>query len=120
MEPERQVPFEEACDLAKDRDILAALETSAKVMSALLLFASFKNAMEESKVLYFPLRVKESQNVEEAFLMMARELLSRNGLNVQREDSIGSSTPRVILRSNSRPIDGFAAAYTPPEKKTCC
>lgn len=46
MEPERQVPFEEACDLAKDRDILAALETSAKVMSALLLFASFKNAME--------------------------------------------------------------------------
>ncbi|KAM8908517.1 ras-related protein Rab-19-like [Spinachia spinachia] len=92
LEEERQVPFEEACNLAKDRDILAALETSAK----------------------------ESQNVEEAFIMMARELLSRNGLNVQREDSIRSNTPRVLLRSDSRPIDGLVAAYTPPEKKTCC
>ncbi|XP_068572883.1 ras-related protein Rab-19-like [Cebidichthys violaceus] len=91
LKQERQVPFEEACNLAEDKDILAALETSAK----------------------------ESQNVEEAFIMMARELLSRNGLNVQQEDSISSNTPR-LLRSNSRPIDGLGAAYTPPEKKTCC
>lgn len=31
LEDERQVQFEEACSLAKDRSILAALETSAKV-----------------------------------------------------------------------------------------
>ncbi len=31
LEPERQVQFEEACHLAKERGILAALETSAKV-----------------------------------------------------------------------------------------
>ena len=35
LEQERQVQFEEACNLAKDRGILAALETSAKVKSAL-------------------------------------------------------------------------------------
>ncbi|XP_042367659.1 ras-related protein Rab-19-like [Plectropomus leopardus] len=92
LEQERQVLFEEACNLAKEKDILAALETSAK----------------------------ESQNVEEAFLMMAKELLSRNGLNVQQGDSESGNTPRVLLRSNSRPVNGMAAAYTPPEKKTCC
>lgn len=31
LEQERQVQFEEACNLSKDRGILAALETSAKV-----------------------------------------------------------------------------------------
>ncbi|XP_074482353.1 ras-related protein Rab-19-like [Sebastes fasciatus] len=94
LEKERQVLFEEACDLAQNNDVLAALETSAK----------------------------ESQNVEEAFHMMARELLARNGLNVQHEDAGSGNTPRLLLRSNSRPIDGFAAAYAPQpeEKKTCC
>ncbi|KAF3859579.1 hypothetical protein F7725_021978 [Dissostichus mawsoni] len=43
LEKERQVQFEEACNLSKEKEILAALETSAK----------------------------ESQNVEEAFIMMA-------------------------------------------------
>ncbi|XP_071358443.1 ras-related protein Rab-19-like [Trachinotus anak] len=90
LEEERQVLFEEACHLAKERGILAALETSAK----------------------------ESQNVEEAFMMMARELLSRNGLDVQQGYS--ESNPRVLLRANSRPVNGIAAAYTPPEKKSCC
>lgn len=33
LEEQRQVQFEEACDLAKERGILAALETSAKVTS---------------------------------------------------------------------------------------
>ncbi|XP_054480730.1 ras-related protein Rab-19-like [Anoplopoma fimbria] len=92
LEQERQVPFEESCNLAKDKDILAALETSAK----------------------------ESQNVEEAFIMMARELLLRNGLNIQQGDLNSSNTPRVLLRSSSRAIDGFVDTYTPPEKKTCC
>uniref|UniRef100_A0A8C9YZE6 Ras-related protein Rab-19 n=1 Tax=Sander lucioperca TaxID=283035 RepID=A0A8C9YZE6_SANLU len=66
LEQERQVPFEKACNLAKESDVLAALETSAK----------------------------ESQNVEEAFTLMARELMSRNGLNVQQEDSESHSTNR--------------------------
>lgn len=92
LEEERQVLFEEACDLAKNRGILAALETSAK----------------------------ESQNVEDAFMMMARELLARNGLQVQQGEVESSNTSRVILRSNSRPVNGTGAAYTPPEKKTCC
>ncbi|XP_010788339.1 ras-related protein Rab-19-like [Notothenia coriiceps] len=92
LEKERQVQFEQACNLSKEKEILAALETSAK----------------------------ESQNVEEAFIMMARELLSRNGLNVQQEDSERNNTPRVLLRSNSRPINGLMTAHTPPEKKTCC
>uniref|UniRef100_A0A3P8VP94 RAB19, member RAS onco family n=1 Tax=Cynoglossus semilaevis TaxID=244447 RepID=A0A3P8VP94_CYNSE len=87
LENERQVLFEDACNLAKDKGILAALETSAK----------------------------ESQNVEEAFIMMARELLYRNGLNVQQGD-----LPGVSLATNSRPINGSIGTYTPPEKKTCC
>ncbi|XP_026182520.1 ras-related protein Rab-19-like [Mastacembelus armatus] len=92
LEQDRQVQFEQACDLAKEKGILAALETSAK----------------------------ESQNVEEAFLMMARELLSRNGLSVQQGDVESNNTLRVLLRANSRPVNGTVAAYTPPEKKSCC
>ncbi|KAK5849290.1 hypothetical protein PBY51_008942 [Eleginops maclovinus] len=92
MEKERQVQFEEACNLSKEKEILAALETSAK----------------------------ESQNVEEAFIMMARELLSRNGLNVQQDDLERNNTPRVLLRSNSRPVNGIMTAQTSSEKKTCC
>ncbi|XP_068611110.1 ras-related protein Rab-19-like [Brachionichthys hirsutus] len=92
LEEERQVQFRKACNLAKERGLLAALETSAK----------------------------ESQNVEEAFMMMARELMARNGLNVQQDDAESNDTPPVLLRSNSRPVNDIAGAYTPPEKKTCC
>lgn len=92
LEQERQVQFQEACSLAKERGILAALETSAK----------------------------ESQNVDEAFMVMARELLSRNGLNVQHEDLENKNTPRVLLRANSRPVNDTISAYTQPEKKSCC
>ncbi|XP_072233900.1 ras-related protein Rab-19-like [Leuresthes tenuis] len=90
LEQDRQVQFQEACNLAEERGILAALETSAK----------------------------ESQNVEEAFMLMARELLSRNGLHIQQGDS--DSTPRILLRANSRPINDNIAACTPTEKKSCC
>ncbi|KAM9832082.1 ras-related protein Rab-19 [Neosynchiropus ocellatus] len=90
LEQEREVPFEDACTLANERGVLAALETSAK----------------------------ESQNVEEAFVMMARELLTRNGLHVQQREAESHGMPGFLLRSNSRPVNG--AAYTPPEKKTCC
>lgn len=89
MEEEREVLFEEACSLANERGILAALETSAK----------------------------EAQHVEEAFLMMARELLARNGLSVQQEEPECNS-PRILLRSNSRPING-PASLSPAEKKPC-
>ncbi|XP_047430652.1 ras-related protein Rab-19-like [Mugil cephalus] len=92
LEEDRHVRFEEACNLAKERGILAALETSAK----------------------------ESQNVEEAFIMMARELLTRNGLIVQQGEADSSNAPRTLLRTNSRPVSGSATAYTTPEKKTCC
>lgn len=63
---------------------------------------------------------QESQNVEEAFMMMAQELMARNGLQVQQGEAESSKSTRVILRSNSRPVNGTGAAYAPPEKKTCC
>ncbi|KAM4615010.1 ras-related protein Rab-19-like [Polymixia lowei] len=93
LESGRQVRFQEACSLAKERGVLAALETSAK----------------------------EHQNVEDAFMMMAKELMSRNGLTVQQGEGASSESPRVLLRTDSRPVNGAAAAYTPtPEKKSCC
>ena len=58
---------------------------------------------------------KESQNIEEAFVMMARELLAQNGLAVKEEDSQVTS-PRILLRSSSRPIN---TPTPPPEKKGC-
>ncbi|KAM9846176.1 ras-related protein Rab-19-like [Aulostomus maculatus] len=92
LEDDREVQFEEACNLAHDRGVLAALETSAK----------------------------ESQNVEAAFMLMARELLLRNGLPVQQEDLEMNNKPSILLRSNSRPVNGGMAAFTPAEKKSCC
>lgn len=119
LEKERQVQFEDACNLSKEKDILAALETSAKVTSAHIHVTMINWLQLLSQLLYLLLCFQESQNVDEAFIMMARELLSRNGLDVQQEDSERNNTPRVLLRSNSRPINGFHA-HTPPEKKTCC
>ncbi|XP_067110383.1 ras-related protein Rab-19-like isoform X2 [Osmerus mordax] len=87
MEEQREVPFEESCSLAEERGILAALETSAK----------------------------EAQYVEEAFLMMARELLARNGLSVQQGEQ---DSTRILLRSNSRPVNG-PATFGSAEKKQC-
>ncbi|XP_028305235.1 ras-related protein Rab-19-like [Gouania willdenowi] len=92
LEEERQVSFEKACILAKEKGILAALETSAK----------------------------ESQNVEEAFVMMAKELLLRNGHSIQQRDFGSYTNPRALLRSDSRPVNGFTDANTEPEKKSCC
>ncbi|XP_061107771.1 ras-related protein Rab-19 [Conger conger] len=84
LESERQVLFEDACNLAEERGVLAALETSAK----------------------------ESQNVEEAFMLMARELMARNGMMVQHQPG---SHDHVLLRTNSRPINSPG----PSEKKSC-
>ncbi|XP_077400111.1 ras-related protein Rab-19-like [Vanacampus margaritifer] len=92
LEKEREVLFEEACSLANERGALAALETSAK----------------------------EGQNVEESFMLMARELLSRNGLQVQQNELEGFSRPRLLLRTDSRPVNGTMGAFTSADKKSCC
>lgn len=120
LEEERQVQFQDACNLAKEMGILAALETSAKViLKAGVRRKEKKNFwgwdLFSTACVFF----QESQNVEEAFVMMARELMSRNGLSFQHEDING--TPRILLQANSRPVDLNTAAYTPPpEKKSCC
>uniref|UniRef100_A0A4W4H5C3 Ras-related protein Rab-19 n=1 Tax=Electrophorus electricus TaxID=8005 RepID=A0A4W4H5C3_ELEEL len=87
LESERQVQFAEACTLAKEKGILVAMETSAK----------------------------EAQNVDEAFELIARELLAQNGMAV-REDESQIDPPHLLLRSNSRPIN--SPTYT-AEKKAC-
>lgn len=62
-----------------------------------------------------------SQNVDEAFMMMARELLARNGHNIQQHGGLAANgTPRLLLRANSRPVDDLTGAYTSVERKTCC
>ncbi|XP_056604391.1 ras-related protein Rab-19-like [Triplophysa dalaica] len=88
LEDERQVPFEDACRLADERGVVAALETSAK----------------------------DSQSIEEAFVMIAQELLLRNGMKITQEGSRHDST-RVILRTDSRPLDHLTPDTT--DKKSC-
>ncbi|XP_028665255.1 ras-related protein Rab-19 isoform X1 [Erpetoichthys calabaricus] len=77
---QRAVLFEDACTLAEQKGLLATMETSAK----------------------------EAQNIEEAFLLMARELMVRNGLHFHDED------PNVSLRLDSRPINA------PTNEKRSC
>lgn len=88
LESERQVEFNEACTLAKQKGILVALETSAK----------------------------EAQNVDQAFIVMAHELLARNGLAVN-EDSYEVDSPRILLRSNTKAINSLPDTV---EKKQAC
>uniref|UniRef100_A0A3B5KW50 Ras-related protein Rab-19 n=1 Tax=Xiphophorus couchianus TaxID=32473 RepID=A0A3B5KW50_9TELE len=59
LHAQRQVLFEDACTLAEKNSLLAALETSAK----------------------------EAQNIEAAFILMARELLARNGMAITDQNS---------------------------------
>lgn len=58
--------------------------------------------------------------MDEAFMMMARDLMSRNGLNVQQGDSQANAQPRLLLRSNSRPVNGGTSANAAGDKKSCC
>lgn len=87
LESRREVQFAEACSLAKDKDLLVALETSAK----------------------------EADNVDEAFIMMARQLLARNGLAV-KVDNRKMDSQHSLLRSNSRPIN---SPIQTSERKPC-
>ncbi|KAM6202236.1 ras-related protein Rab-19 [Rhynchocyon petersi] len=59
---QRQVLFEDACTLAEKHGLLAVLETSAK----------------------------ESRNIDEVFLLMAKELMVRNSLHLCVEPSLSS------------------------------
>ncbi|XP_068578952.1 ras-related protein Rab-19 isoform X2 [Cebidichthys violaceus] len=76
LQAQRQVLFEDACTLAENNGVLAALETSAK----------------------------EAQNVEAAFILMARELLARNGMTIVDESS--QDSPQFMLSNNSHPVHG--------------
>lgn len=79
LHAQRQVLFEDACTLAENNSVLAALETSAK----------------------------EAQNVEAAFILMARELLARNGTTIT--DGENQEYLQVMLNNSSRPVQGTAA-----------
>uniref|UniRef100_H3B6K5 RAB19, member RAS onco family n=1 Tax=Latimeria chalumnae TaxID=7897 RepID=H3B6K5_LATCH len=72
----REVLFEDACTFAEKHSLMAVLETSAK----------------------------ESQNIEEAFQLMARALMARNGLHFHSEGSRNSfhvdSKPVIISQSS--------------------
>ncbi|XP_056271747.1 ras-related protein Rab-19 [Pseudoliparis swirei] len=86
LQAQRQVLFEDACTLAENNRVLAALETSAK----------------------------EAQNVEAAFVLMARELLARTGTAIMEE--IPQDSPQFMLRNSSHPVHGTAS----PDKKCGC
>lgn len=87
LHPQRQVLFEDACTLAEKSALLAALETSAK----------------------------ESQNIDAAFILMARELLARNGMTIA--DQTSQCSPQFTLSDSSQPIYGAAASS---DKKCEC
>lgn len=87
LESEREVEFDEACTLAKQKGIVVALETSAK----------------------------EAQNVDQAFMVMAHELLASNGLAV-KEGGYHMDSPHMLLQSNTRTIN---TPTNTVEKKTC-
>ncbi|XP_070763263.1 ras-related protein Rab-19 isoform X2 [Enoplosus armatus] len=85
LQAQRQVLFEDACTLAENNGVLAALETSAK----------------------------EAQNVEAAFILMARELLARNGMTIVDE---ASQDPQFMLSNSSHPVHGTVSS----DKKCGC
>ncbi|XP_062858844.1 ras-related protein Rab-19 [Trichomycterus rosablanca] len=85
LEPQRQVLFEDACTLAEQKGALAALETSAK----------------------------ENHNVQEAFELMARELIVRNCGTLHHDAVL--DTPNVFLYAETHGIDEAESH----EKKSC-
>ncbi|XP_051978842.1 ras-related protein Rab-19 isoform X1 [Xyrauchen texanus] len=85
LETQRQVLFEDACTLAERKGALAALETSAK----------------------------QHHNIEEAFELMARELVVRHGGVVPQDNQ--SDSPSIILHTDSHPVKEEEHL----EKKSC-
>lgn len=86
LHAQRQVLFEDACTLAENNSMLAALETSAK----------------------------EAQNVEAAFILMARELLARNGTTITDEAS--QNFPQFMISDSSHPVHSTMSS----DKKCGC
>lgn len=82
MWEKRHVLFEDACTLAEKYGLLAVLETSAK----------------------------ESKNIDEVFVLMARELIARNSLHLCGENDL-----------NNLPLDSSPVlmAQVPSEKTQC-
>ncbi|KAI5947978.1 Ras-related protein Rab-19 [Manis javanica] len=82
MWEKRHVLFEDACTLAEKYGLLAVLETSAK----------------------------ESKNIDEVFVLMARELIARNSLHLCGENAL-----------NNLPLDSSPVlmAQVPSEKTQC-
>ncbi|XP_069577892.1 ras-related protein Rab-19 [Brachyistius frenatus] len=80
LHAQRQVLFEDACTLAENNSVLAALETSAK----------------------------EAQNVEAAFTLMARELMARSGVTITDEASQDSA--QFMLSNSSHPVQGAVSS----------
>ncbi|XP_004629097.1 ras-related protein Rab-19 [Octodon degus] len=78
----RHVLFEDACTLAEQHGLLAVLETSAK----------------------------ESRNIDEVFVLMAKELIARNSLQLDSEGAMHS------LALESSPV---FLAQVPSEKPRC-
>ncbi|XP_003475518.1 ras-related protein Rab-19 isoform X2 [Cavia porcellus] len=79
---QRHVLFEDACTLAEKHGLLAVLETSAK----------------------------ESRNIDEVFVLMAKELMARNRLQLDSESTMHSLAPE------SSPV---LLAQVPCEKPCC-
>ncbi|KAK5620163.1 Ras- protein Rab-19 [Crenichthys baileyi] len=86
LHAQRQVLFEDTCTLAEKSALLAALETSAK----------------------------EAQNIDAAFILMARELLARNGMTIAEQNS--HCSPQFMLSESSHPIQ---AAVSDNKKCGC-
>ncbi|XP_074171388.1 ras-related protein Rab-19 [Rhinolophus sinicus] len=82
LSEKRRVLFEEACTLAEKYGLLAVLETSAK----------------------------ESKNIDEVFVLMARELIARNSLHLYGESAQNN------LSLDSSPV---LMAQRPSEKTRC-
>lgn len=82
MWEKRHVLFEDACTLAEKYGLLAVLETSAK----------------------------ESKNIDEVFVLMARELIARNSLQLYGDGAL-----------NHLPLDSSPVlmAQVPNEKTHC-
>lgn len=82
MWEKRHVLFEDACTLAEKHGLLAVLETSAK----------------------------ESKNIDEVFMLMAKELIARNSLHLYGEGAPHGFPP------DSSPV---LVAQGPREKPRC-
>lgn len=60
---------------------------------------------------------RDAWSVEEAFVMMARQLLLQNGMNVKQDAS--DAAAHVLLRTNSHTVSLSSSSSTHDSKKPC-